>query len=205
MLYFRQSADVGPGDLMTNEDERDLVARAKADPEAFGALYERYVERIYSYHVRHTSDHVEAEDLTSRTFYRALRSLHRYRDTGAPFQAWLYRIAHNLLVNWYRDRGNRPTVSLDVEDPIPLESTGMGPEAWLATAERREALRRVIDALPEDRKTLIILKFFEHMTNAEIGEILGKTEGAIKALYHRTLISLRHAMQEGAGNVPESQ
>ncbi len=205
MLYCRQSADVGPGDLMTNEDERDLVARAKADPEAFGALYERYVERIYSYHVRHTSDHVEAEDLTSRTFYRALRSLHRYRDTGAPFQAWLYRIAHNLLVNWYRDRGNRPTVSLDVEDPIPLESTGMGPEAWLATAERRETLRRVIDDLPEDRKTLIILKFFEHMTNAEIGEILGKTEGAIKALYHRTLISLRHAMREGAGNVPESQ
>jgi RNA polymerase sigma-70 factor, ECF subfamily len=190
---------------MTNEDERDLVARAKGDPEAFGVLYERYVERIYNYHYRHTSDHVEAEDLTSRTFFRALRGLHRYRETGAPFQAWLYRIAHNLLVNWYRDHSNRPTVSLDVEDPLPLESPGVGPETWLAAAERRQALRQVIEKLPEDRKTLIILKFFEHMTNAEIGEVLGKTEGAIKALYHRTLISLRHAMQEGVGNVPESR
>jgi RNA polymerase sigma-70 factor, ECF subfamily len=189
---------------MTYVDERELVAQAKADPEAFGVLYERYVERIFSYHYRHTSDRVEAEDLTSRTFYRALRSLSNYRETGAPLQAWLYRIAHNLLVNWYRDRGNRPTVSLDVEDPIPLEAPGAGPEAWLATAERQQALRLVIDALPEERKTLILLKFFEHMTNAEIGEVLGKTEGAVKALYHRTLISLRHAMRGGAGDVLES-
>ena len=199
MLYFVS------GDLMTHEEEHILVARAKADPEAFGVLYQKYVERIYSYHYRHTSNQVEAEDLTSRTFYRALRSLHRYRETGAPFQAWLYRIAHNLLVNWYRDHGNRPTVSLDLEDPIPLRSPAMSPEAWVTTAERRQALRQVIESLPEDRKTLIILKFFEHMTNAEIAEVLGKTEGAIKALYHRTLIGLRRTMQEGAGDVLEIQ
>jgi RNA polymerase sigma-70 factor, ECF subfamily len=199
MLYF------SPGDLMINGEERDLIARAKAEPEEFGELYERYVKQIYGYHYRHTSNRTEAEDLTSRTFYRALRSLHRYRETGAPFKAWLYRIAHNLLVNWYRDHGNRPTVSLDLEDPIPLRSQALGPEAWIATVEKQQELRRVIDSLPEDRKTLIILKFFEHMTNAEIGEVLGKTEGAIKALYHRTLISLRHAMQEGAGDVLEIQ
>ena len=95
--------------------ERDLVIQAKSDPEAFGELYRRHVDRIYNYHYRHTSNRADAEDLTSRTFYRALRSLQSYRETGAPFQAWLYRIAHNLLVNWYRDHGNHPTISLDLD------------------------------------------------------------------------------------------
>jgi RNA polymerase sigma-70 factor (ECF subfamily) len=207
---------------MTEKEQGDLVARAKVDPEAFGELYRQHVERIYSYHYRHTSNRADAEDLTSRTFYRALRSLQGYRETGAPFQAWLYRIAHNLLVNWYRDHGTHPTISLDVDEPTvaariaPLQSAAMNPELWVATAESREALRRVIASLPEDRKTLIFLKFFEEMSNVEIAEVLGKTEGAIKALYHRTLIHLRRTMEastledagdahwQGAMDVPET-
>jgi len=186
---------------MTADDERELVVRAKTEPEAFGELYRRYVERIYGYHYRHTSNHADAEDLTSRTFFRALRSMAGYRETGAPFQAWLYRIAHNLLVNWYRDHGNHPTLSLDVDEPATeirmtaLQSAALTPEVWVATAESREMLRSAIAVLPEDRKTLIFLKFFEQMSNAEIAEVLGKTEGAIKALYHRTLIHLRRTME----------
>ncbi|MGC9469701.1 MAG: RNA polymerase sigma factor [Anaerolineae bacterium] len=186
---------------MSAEEERELISRAKADPEAFGELYERYVSQIYNYHYRHTSSQVEAEDLTSRTFYRALRSLQGYRETGAPFQAWLFRIAHNLLVNWYRDHDKPETVSIDAEDWLTLASRATSPEAWMATRELQGALLEVIDALPEDRKTLLILKFVEQMTNAEIGQVLGRTEGAIKALYHRTLISLRQAMQGGVANV----
>ncbi len=187
--------------MSRNQDERDLILRAKEDPEAFGELYEKYVDRIYNYLYRHTSNRVEAEDLTSRTFYRALRSLHRYRVTGAPFQAWLFRIAHNLVVNWYRDHSTRQVVSIDVEYALPLPSRSVNPETWVAATETRRALFEVVAAMPEDRKTLLILKFVEHMTNAEIGEVLGRTEGAIKALYHRTLISLRRAMQEGASDV----
>lgn len=179
---------------MNEKDDHKLVAKAKEDPEAFGELYETYVDRIYHYHYRHTSNHADAEDLTSRTFYRALRSLHTYRETGAPFQAWLYRIAHNLVVNWYRDHKAHLLVSLDVEDPLPLRSGDLPPEAWLATVERRRALADIIDALPEDRKTLVILKFVDHMSNAEIADVMGRTEGAIKSLYHRTLISLRRRM-----------
>jgi RNA polymerase sigma-70 factor (ECF subfamily) len=186
---------------MQRDDEKRLIAKAKADPTAFGALYQNYVDRIYNYHYRHTSNRVEAEDLTSRTFYRALRSLHRYRETGASFQAWLFRIAHNLVVNWYRDHTNHPTVSIDTEYPFPLRAQSTNPESWITTTETQEALLKIIEALPEDRKTLILLKFVEHMTNAEIGEILGRTEGAIKALYHRTLITLRKAMQEGVEHV----
>ncbi len=186
-------------------EERKLIARAKGDPEAFGELYERYVSRIYSYHYRHTSNRTEAEDLTSRTFYRALRSLQGFREGGAPFQAWLFRIAHNLVVNWYRDHSRHQTISLDGEAPLPLPSQSVNPESYVLSTEMQRNLLERIESLPEDRKTLIILKFVEHLTNAEIGEVLGRTEGAVKALYYRTLVGLRQAMQEGAGDVQEIQ
>jgi RNA polymerase sigma-70 factor, ECF subfamily len=194
---------------MSSEEEQDLIALAKMDAEAFGDLYQRYVNRIYNYHYRHTSNRADAEDLTSRTFYRALRSLHSYRETGAPFQAWLFRIAHNLVVNWYRDHSSHPTVSMDGDDYLSLRAQMMpadaaeGPEALMAAADMRVVLVRAVSRLPEERKTLIILKFVEEMTNVEIGEVLGRTEGAIKALYHRTLITLRTALREGVADVQE--
>jgi RNA polymerase sigma-70 factor, ECF subfamily len=194
---------------MSSEEEHDLIALAKMDAEAFGDLYQRYVNRIYNYHYRHTSNRADAEDLTSRTFYRALRSLHSYRETGAPFQAWLFRIAHNLVVNWYRDHSSHPTVSMDGDDYLSLRAqmipadAAEGPEALLAAADMRVVLLRAVSRLPEERKTLIILKFVEEMTNVEIGEVLGRTEGAIKALYHRTLITLRTALREGVADVQE--
>ncbi len=178
---------------MDNE-ESALIERAKSDPEAFGELYRRYVDRIYSYHYRHTGDVQEAEDLTSRTFYRALRSLSRYRDRGLPFQAWLFRIAHNLVANWYRDRSHRRFVALD--ETAPLSTEEVEPHRLVETDERYACLLRLVARLPEDRKTLLILKFVEQMTNAEIGLVLNKSEGAVKALYHRTLLALRRMMEE---------
>jgi RNA polymerase sigma-70 factor (ECF subfamily) len=181
---------------MDDDMERALIARAREEPEAFGELYRRYVDRIYNYHYRHTSNRVEAEDLTSRTFFKALRHLPRYRDKkGASFQSWLFRIAHNLVVNWYRDKSRHPEVSVDLLDPLPTESGN--PHRAVEKLEEQEGLLKLIDALPEDRKTLVILKFVERMTNAEIGAVLGKTEGAVKALYYRTLVSLRGEVGEG--------
>ncbi|MCD6345105.1 MAG: sigma-70 family RNA polymerase sigma factor [Anaerolineae bacterium] len=182
---------------MDEGEERDLIARAKHDPEAFGMLYRRYVKRIYNYHYRHTGNPGEAEDLTSRTFYRALRSIKRYHDRKASFQAWLFRIAHNLLVNWYRDQSRRRTVPLEVED---LLANHQGPESSVEGRERRESLLQAIERLPEERKTLLVLKFTEQLSNTEIGAVLGKSEGAIKSLYHRTLLSLRTMLTEEAQN-----
>ena len=105
---------------MDDVEVRDLVIRAKSDPEAFGQLYQHYVDRIYNYHYRHTGNSTESEDLTSRTFYRALRSIHSYREKGASFQAWLFRIAHNLVINWYRDSGRHQSVSIDSVQPCIL-------------------------------------------------------------------------------------
>ncbi len=181
---------------MDEAQEQALIARAREEPEVFGELYRRYVARIYNYHYRHTSNQAEAEDLTSRTFFRALRHLSRYREKkGASFQSWLFRIAHNLVVNWYRDISRHPEVSIDAVEPLPTEAGN--PHRAVERLEAREGLLGMLEGLPEERKTLLILKFVERMTNAEIGAVLGKTEGAVKALYYRTLASLREQVEEG--------
>lgn len=169
---------------------RNLVERARSDPEAFGLLYQRYVKRIYNYHYQFTRNREESEDLTSRTFYQALRSISAYQDRGFPFQAWLFRIAHNLVVNWFRDQSRHPVIGLDtVEDEIQAESGN--PQGDLAYSEVQKNLLHLISGLPEDRKTLLLLKFVEKMPNAEIAKVLGRSEGAVKVLYHRTLLGLR--------------
>ena len=177
-----------PGPL-AELDERELVELAKTDTDAFGELYERYIKRIYNYVYYRTGNQEDAEDLTARVFHRALQHIHKYEDRGLPFSAWLYRIAHNLVVNWHRDRKRRTILPLD-----DLVLKGLGSEAPEYVTEQREQqdiLMEAIRALPDDRQQLLVLKFTERLSNAEIGEIMGRTEGAIKSLYHRTLISLR--------------
>lgn len=180
---------------MENTDEGLLIEKARHDPESFGELYRRYVTRIYRYHYRHLGNHAEAEDLTSRTFFQALRAIHRYQQQGGTFQAWLFRIAHNLMANHYRDQSRHPSVALDVMTVSP--SLEMSLPDRIEVTEDNQQLLAALAALPEERKTLILLKFVEQLSNAEIAVVLGKTEGAIKALYNRTLISLRRMLSEG--------
>jgi len=181
---------------MSITSEEQWIAQAKIDAQAFGMLYRHYVERIYAYHYRHTSNHQDAEDLTSKTFHRALCSIRAYREQpGASFQAWLYRIAHNLVANWYRDNSRHPVTS--IENALVLHSDAPSLEHDVEAHESRIALLDAISKLPEERKTLIILKFVNHLSNAEIAAVLGKTEGAIKALYHRTLLGLKKALPGG--------
>lgn len=172
-------------------DEESLIRQAQEDPAAFGVLYERYVDRIYSYIYYRTSDRQEAEDLTSRTFHHALRYLPRYEPRGAPFSSWLYRIAHNFVVNWYRDRSQRQMIPLD-ELALQSEDHLPHPEAG---DEEREALLAAIRRLSADRQGLLILKLSQGLSNAEIGQIMGRSEGAIKQLYYRTLRALRRELE----------
>lgn len=177
------------------ESEAQIVKRAKREPEAFGVLYERYVDRIYSYIYFRTSNEQDAEDLTARTFYQALTNIRRYDERGLPFSAWLYRIAHNLVANWHRDHHRKPQVSLD--DVWPLLVKGrQSPDAIAERNSEEDALRAVIQALPAERGLLLVLKFGEGKSNAEIGKALGRSEGAIKSLFHRTLSDLRSEMQK---------
>jgi len=177
-----------------SSDEAVLALAVQGDQESFGLLYERYVGRIYNYVYYRTGNHHDAEDLTARVFFRAIRSIRTFQDRGLPISAWLYRIAHNLVANWHRDKSRRPEILLD--DGLSFHHPIEHPETTLMQVEERERLMKIIRKLPPERQQLLILKFVDHLSNAEIGQIMGRTEGAIKSLYHRTLLSLRDDLVE---------
>jgi RNA polymerase sigma-70 factor (ECF subfamily) len=187
----------GPDRNYAEAEDVQLAAWAKQDSEAFGELYTRYIKKIYNYVYYRTGNHHDAEDLTSRVFYRALAHIGNYQDRGVPFSAWLYRIAHNLVANWHRDRDRRKIIPLD--DHITSDNDPNVPESVTEHLQETEFLLESIRDLPEDRQQLLILKFVERLSNAEIGVIMDRTEGAIKSLYHRTLLSLRGSMEEMDG------
>ena len=171
-------------------NEADVLARAsQGDNGAFGELYERYIDRIFNYVYYRTGNMHDAEDITARVFQRAMNHIHNYTDRGVPFSAWLYRIAHNLVANWHRDRSRRQEIP--ISDLPVLPAKGDHPEVKLVHTEEQDALLKLIRKLPPERQHLLILKFVENFSNAEIGQIMGRSEGAIKSLYHRTLLALR--------------
>lgn len=174
----------------TEFKEEDLLANAsQGDKDAFGILYERYVERIFNYAYYRTGNLHDAEDLTARVFQRAMNHIRSYTDRGVPFSAWLYRIAHNLVANWHRDRSRRQEIPIN--DLPVLPSKGDLPESKLVYSQEQDSLLRLIRRLPPDRQQLLILKFVENLSNVEIGQVMGRSEGAVKSLYHRTLLALR--------------
>ena len=177
------------GQNYSTADDSDLVVLARTDQAAFGELYERYVKKIYGYIYFRTGNHHDAEDLTARVFHRALVHIETYVERGVPFQAWLYRIAHNLVANWHRDRTRRKVVPLDEFVAAGLRTEA--PEDTTESQEERDRLVEAIRRLPEERQQLLILKFVDKLSNQEIGEIMDRSEGAIKSLYHRTLQALR--------------
>ncbi len=170
-------------------NEAEILKRiSQGEHDAFGALYERYLDRIFNYVYYRTGNVNDAEDLTARVFQRAMHHIHNYTDRGVPFSAWLYRIAHNLVANWHRDRSRRQEIPLS---DAPIIAKGELPETRLVHTEEQDSLLKLIRTLPPDRQQLLILKFVDHLSNAEIGQIIGRSEGAVKSLYHRTLLSLR--------------
>ncbi len=176
------------------EDDAELVRRAKAERTAFSALYERYAPRIFTYLYYRTGSTQDAEDLTARVFLRALRRLDDYEPRGVGFGPWLFTIAHNLVANWYRDRGRRPQQPLDTAHPIAAEGDAA---SLIERVEEAEAVRRAVASLSPERQRLITLKYVDGLPNREIGRTLGKSEGAVKSALVRTLAALRRSMERG--------
>lgn len=175
-------------------DEKSLIDAAKSDPTAFGKLYKRYVERIFNYIYYRTGNTKDAEDLTGRVFYKAMNHIQGYKHMGLPFSAWLYRIAHNLVANYHRDRARKKEISLDILPIKGLPQYGNHPEKSATRSQEVDELLATIRDLAPNRQELLILKFVDQLSNKEIGQIMRKSEGAIKSLYHRTLIELREKM-----------
>ena len=171
--------------------ESELIERAKTDPDAFGELYERYIERIYNYVYFRVGSVHDAEDLTARVFLKALNNLNRYRFVGLPFSAWLYRIAHNLIANHHRDQSRRREIPIEDMAVVNIPARLPAIDASMGRAQEAEALWKMINDLSPQKRELILLKFVEKLSNSEIAAVLNKSESAIKSLYHRTLLEMR--------------
>jgi len=195
-----ETVELAPDELavapvpVVDEEESALVARARSEPDAFGQIYERYVDRVYSYIYYRVGNVQDAEDLTARTFYRALEKLDTYEDRGLPFSAWLFRIAHNLVANWHRDHSRRQVFSL--EKLWWRSHDGARPDEAVEAKVEREELWDAINRLPEERRNLLLYKLNTTLSNLEIGEMMNKSESAIKSLYFRTLSALRKDLEE---------
>src|SRR5262249_54904491 len=172
---------------------RVLVDRAqKGDRAALEELYLIHFDRIYSYlHVSVGNRH-DAEDLTTQTFLKMLESIGRFRWQSAPFSAWPFRIAHNLAMDHFR-ANKRWQPEEEVPEPEPDEVTSAETGA-LESIGRKSMLELIEDLSPEQQQVLT-LKFVFNFANAEAGTILGKTEGAIKSLQHRALVSLQKQLE----------
>ena len=177
----------------TAVSDAELVRSAQAgDVASFGELYERYVDKVYNYLSFKLGNVAEAEDIAEQVFLKALESLGGFKWTGVPFQAWLFRIAHNLMVDTLRRRGKRPSEPLEgAAAQLPDSRPAVDPEAMLQESLTRERLIQAVDRLTELQKQVISLKFAGDLSNAEVARLMGKTEGAVKALQHAALVALQ--------------
>jgi RNA polymerase sigma-70 factor, ECF subfamily len=173
--------------------ETGLLARARrGEPDAIGSLYDRYSPGIFRYLWYRLGDRCQAEDLTGEVFMRMLKSISGYRSQGSPFRAWLYRIAHNLLVDAFRSERAAQEVSL--EEAGELEGTGLPPSQQVERNLTLDTVRKSLENLAQPQREVVILRFIDDLSIAETALVLGKTEAAVKALQHRGLAALQAAL-----------
>jgi RNA polymerase sigma-70 factor (ECF subfamily) len=179
------------------QSEESLIRRARErDPVALTQLYEANFDRIFRYVALKIGDRTEAEDLTQQVFMKMIQSISSYKYKGMPFSSWLYRIAHNQIVDHFRRKSRRPTVTLDDTDP----PGGDDPEKTAETKMTMEELARATAKLTDSQREVISLRFAGQLSIAEVARAMGKTEGAIKALQHSAVAALRRVM--AAGTLP---
>lgn len=173
-------------------DDRLLLERAREyDPEALGEIYDGYSEKIYHYIYRYLGEARLAEDLTAQVFLKLLEAIKASKGPRTHLSAWLYRVAHNLVVDHFRRRPREESLPLEEELVAAPEDVTVVVEKKLA----QQQLRAAISHLTVDQQQVIVLKFVEGLSNAEVGQVLGKTEGAVKSLQHRALAALQRIME----------
>jgi len=189
-------ADTEARDMAGLDDERRLALRAaQGDRSSFSALYERYVDRIYRYIYFKVGVQADTEDLTSHTFLKAWDAIGDYEWRNHPFGAWLFRIAHNLVVDYHRAR--RPAVALDDATPqleLKASRDEIRPERILAELITTDRVRHAIGRLTEEQQQVLILRFFEGLSTGEVADAMGKRRGAVRGLQFRALSALREML-----------
>jgi len=184
------------GDDTRVEDPQQQVVLERAinaDPVALGMLYDQYVDRIYSYIYHRVGQAEVAEDLTGQVFMRVLEAVRTGKPWRSSFSGWLYRIAHNQVIDYYR-RNKRATF-VDVDEATPIASTEGDPVRLAESRLASQYLREALTEITEEQAQVITLRFLDDLSIAEVASIMDKTEGAIKALQYRAVLALRRVMQ----------
>jgi len=176
--------------------EAELVHQAIAgDPAAFGHLYELYLDRIYQYIYYRVGCPTDAEDLTEQVFLKAWEAMPRYREQGVPFSAWLYRLAHNLVVDFHRTR--------KVEDELQetVLDRQAGPDEQLERQLTAAQLAEAIQRLTPDQQQVILLRFVQGLDHESVARVMQRNAAAVRALQHRALIALRAGLEQILGEM----
>ncbi len=167
------------------EAERRLIEASQRQPRRFARLYERYFDRVYAFALTRTGDRAAAEDVTAETFRAALENLPRFEWRGVPFSAWLFRIAANAATDHFKRRAR--------EEALPESTVGQD-ESWeirLIEVETRARLFELVRRLPDDQRRVVVMRFGQEASIKQIATVMGRSEGAVKALQHRALTALR--------------
>jgi len=173
------------------QDEESLVRRAKQrDQEAFAQLYEGYFDKIYRYVAIRIGDRMEAEDITQQVFLNAIKAISSFRWRGIPFSAWLFRIAHNQVVDYLRRKTKRATIPLDES----LVASDYDPQLIAGQKLDIERLHSATGKLTPAQREAISLRFAGELSIAQVARIMGKSEGAVKALQHSAIVALRKTL-----------
>lgn len=179
---------------MKEESEEKLIKKAQnGETEAFGVLYDKHIEPIYRFVYLKVSHQADAEDITQQVFLNAWQNIRRYQSRGFPFSSWLYKIAHNSVIDYYRTNKSRLNLDLETVGEISVDIN------FSSQIDQRlglDVIKKAVKKLPPDQQTIVIMKFVEEMSNKEIAKILGKTEGALRVLQHRALKQLKKHLDE---------
>ncbi len=175
------------------EGEKNLIEKAKqGDSACFGILYNNYLPQIYRFILLKVNSKTEAEDLTHEVFLNAWQNLPKYKDQGFPFSSWLYQIARNRTIDHFRTK--KPIASIDAfaEEKIELVNTNnLNIDDFLQIG----LIKSAIHELKEEHQNVLIMRFIEDMSPAQIANILGKSEGAIRLIQHRAILELRELLK----------
>ncbi len=183
---------VNGAQAVSRDEERALVERAiHRDTAAFADLYDRHVVRVYRHIYYLVNDAREAEDLTAQTFLKGWEAIDRYKERGAPFLAWLLRIAHNLTISYLRSRRDHGVI----EETFIDQKTHRNPEEALEQSSDESRVREALLRLRDEQRQVIMLRFVEELDYREVAAMIGKSVPAVRVIQHRALGNLRKIMQ----------
>ena len=183
-----------PSTPLTDSDEA-LIARAKCDRDAFGCLYDRYVEQVYRFTHRRVKDHTVAEDITARVFFRALEQLPRFEWRGVPFGGWLIRIAANLVHDHHGEAQRHVSLREWAEDGTAMAASEPPLEEQYAARQTASVLWQTVSTLSMVEQQVLVYRFARDMSVRDIATTIRRTEGAVKQLLFRAVKRLRQRLQ----------